>query len=116
MTFIDDFSKCGYLCLIHKKSQSLDMFKNLKVEVENQLSTRIKSVRFDCGDEYYDRYEGSSEQRPKPFIKFLAECGIISQYTMLGLSIMNDVTEKRNMTLKDMVMSMICHFTLLKSL
>ena len=92
------------------------MFKNLKVEVENQLSTRIKSVRFDCGDEYYDRYEGSSEQRPKPFIKFLAECGIILQYTMLGSSIMNDVTEKRNMTLKDMVMSMICHFTLLKSL
>ena len=59
--FIDDFSRYEYLYLIHEKSQSLDVFKNFKAEVENQLSKRIKSVRFDHGGEYYGRYDGSGE-------------------------------------------------------
>ncbi|RVW25652.1 Retrovirus-related Pol polyprotein from transposon TNT 1-94 [Vitis vinifera] len=37
----------GYLYLIHEESQSLDVFKNFKAEVENQLSNKIKAVRFD---------------------------------------------------------------------
>ena len=59
ITFIDDFSRYGYLYLIHDKSQSLDVFKSYKAEVENQLSKRIKSVRFDRGGEYYGRYDSS---------------------------------------------------------
>ena len=55
ITFIDDFSRYGYLYLIHDKSQSLDVFKNCKDEVENQLNKRIKSVRSDRGGEYYGR-------------------------------------------------------------
>ena len=43
ITFIDNYSRYGYLYLIHEKSQSLDMFKNFKAEVENQLSKKIKS-------------------------------------------------------------------------
>ena len=35
----------------YEKSQSLDVFKTFKVEVENQLSKRIKSVRSNCGSE-----------------------------------------------------------------
>ncbi|KAJ9561618.1 hypothetical protein OSB04_006778 [Centaurea solstitialis] len=37
-TFIDDYSRYTYLYLINEKSDSLDMFKTFKVEVENQLS------------------------------------------------------------------------------
>ena len=37
ITFIDDYSHYDYLYLINEKSQSLDMFKNFKAEVENQL-------------------------------------------------------------------------------
>ena len=59
MTFVDDFSRFDYIYLLHKKSQSLDMFKFFKVETENQLSKRIKSVRSDRGGEYYGRYDGS---------------------------------------------------------
>ena len=33
--FIYDFSRYGYFYLIHEKSQSLDVFKNYKAEVEN---------------------------------------------------------------------------------
>ena len=79
ITFIDDYSCYGYLYLIHKKSQSLDMFNNFKAEVENQLSKKIKVVRSDHECEYYGRYDGSGEQRSGPFAKYLMECGIVSQ-------------------------------------
>ncbi|XP_071916233.1 uncharacterized protein [Coffea arabica] len=86
------FSEYGYIYLISKKSQSLDVFKNFKAEVENQLNKRIKSVRSDRGG---------------PFAKYLEKCGIVPQYTMPGSPTMNDVTERRNRTLKDMVSSVI---------
>ncbi|XXG71992.1 hypothetical protein AAC387_Pa07g1189 [Persea americana] len=79
------------------------MFKTFKAEVENQLNKRIKCVRSDRGGEYYGRYDGSGEQRPEPFAKFLEECGIVPQYTMPGSPSMNGVVERRNRTLKDMV-------------
>ena len=114
--FIDDYSRYGYLYLIHEKSQSLDVFKAYKAEVENQLNKRIKCVKSDRGGEYYGRYDGSGEQRPGPLAKFLEECGIVPQYTMPGSPSMNGVAERRNRTLKDMVRSMISHSTLPESL
>ena len=116
ITFIDDFSQYGYLYLIHDKSQSLDVFKNYKAEVENQLNKRIKRVRSDHGGKYYGRYDGSGEQCPGQFTKFLEECGIVPQYTIPGTPSMNGVAERRNRTLKDMVRSMINHSTLPTSL
>ena len=56
ISFIDDYSRYGYLYLIKKKSQLLDMFKAFKAEVENQLNKIIKAVKFDRGSEYYGRY------------------------------------------------------------
>ena len=84
ITFIDDYSRYDYLYLIHEKSQSLDVFKNFKVKVENQLSKKIKVVRSDRRGEYYGRYDGFGEQCPGPFAKYLMECGIVPQYTMSG--------------------------------
>ena len=106
ITFIDEFSRYGYLYLIH------EVFKSFKVEVENQLNKKIKNVRSDRGGEYYGKYDGSGEQRPGPFAKFLEECGVIPQYTMPGSPSMNGVAERRNRTLKDMVRSMISHSNL----
>ena len=94
LSFIDDYSIYAYLFLIHEKSQSLDVFKTFKVEVEDQLNKRIKSVRSDHSDEYYDRYDGSGEQRPRPFTRCLEECGIVPQYTMSGSPSMNGVAER----------------------
>ncbi|KAJ9561477.1 hypothetical protein OSB04_006637 [Centaurea solstitialis] len=112
ITFIDDYSRYGYLYLIHEKSQSLDVFKDFKAEVELQLGKKIKAVRSDRGGEYYGIYDGSVEQRPGPFALFLKECGIVPQYTMPGSPRMNSVAERRNRTLKDMVRSMISHTSL----
>ena len=116
VSFIDDHSRYAYLFLIHEKSQVLDVFKSFKAEVENQLNKMIKKVKSDRGGEYYGRYDGSGEQRPGPFARYLEECGIVPQYTMPGSPSMNGVAERRNRTLKDMVRSMICHSTLPESL
>ena len=88
------------------------MFKNFKAEVENQLDKKIKSVKSDHCGEYYGRYDGSDEQHSGSFVKFLEECSIVSQYIMPHSPIMNDVAKTQNMTLNDMVRSMICHSTL----
>ena len=49
ITFIDDYSHYGYLYLIHEKSQSFEVFKSYKAEVENQLGKKIKVVQSICG-------------------------------------------------------------------
>jgi len=49
ISFIDDYSRYGYLYLIHKKSQSLEVFKSFKAEVELQLGKKIKVVKSDRG-------------------------------------------------------------------
>ena len=116
ITFIDDYSQYGYLYQIHEKAQALEVFKIFKVEVENQLGKKIKAVKSDRGGEYYGRYDGSGEQRPGPFAKYLSECGITPQYTMPGTPSQNGVAERRNRTLKDMVRSMISHSSLPNSL
>ena len=116
ISFINDYFRYGYLYLMKEKSQELDMFKAFKVEVENQLNKRIKAVKFDSGGEYYGKYDRSGEQRPSPFAKYLKECGIVSWYTMLGSPSKNDASERRNITLKDMVRSMINQSTLPESL
>jgi len=56
--FIDDYSRYGYLYLLHEKSQSLDVFKGFMAKVELQLGKKIKAIKYDRGGEYYGRYDG----------------------------------------------------------
>ena len=44
MTFIDDFSRYGYVYLISHKSEALERFKIFKTEVKKQLGKVIKIV------------------------------------------------------------------------
>ena len=74
------------------------------------------AIKSDRGGEYYGRYDGSGEQRSRPFARYLQECGIVPQYTMRGTSSKNGVAERQNQTLKDMVRSMISHCSLPESL
>ncbi|RDY13092.1 hypothetical protein CR513_02034, partial [Mucuna pruriens] len=84
-----------YLYLIHERSQSLYIFKSFKVEVEycGKIGKKIKVVKSDHGGEYYGRYDGSGEQRPRPFALFLKEYEIVLQYTMPGKPSMNNMAE-----------------------
>ena len=79
ITFMDSFLCYGYFYLIHEKSKSLDVFKAFKVKVENQFGKCIIAIRSDHGSKYYSRYDGSGEQCPKPFAKFLEDYSIVPQ-------------------------------------
>ena len=44
ITFIDDYSRYGYVYLMKWKSETFEKFKEFKAEVENQLSKYIKAI------------------------------------------------------------------------
>ena len=48
ITFIDDYSRYGYIYPIKEITEALDKFKIFKAEVENQHDLKIKIVMSDC--------------------------------------------------------------------
>ena len=90
ITFIDYYSRYGFIEFIREKSESLEAFKAFKAKVELQTGKKIKVVYSDKGDEYYGRYDEMG-WNPGPFAKYLQEYDIDVQYTMSG-------TPQRNMT------------------
>jgi hypothetical protein len=103
ISFIENYSRYGYIYLSKEKSQVLDTSISFKFEVELQLNKRIKCVRSDRDGEYYGRSNGSGEQRLGPFVIFLEDNRIEPQYTMPSSSTLNGVVERRNRKLMDMV-------------
>ena len=97
VTFIDDYSRFGYIYLMRHKSECFDKFKEFKAEVENHQGKSIKSLRSDRGGEYL-----SNE-----FRQYLLENGITSQLTAPGTPQQNGVAERRNRSLLEMVRSMM---------
>ena len=49
ITFIDDYSRYGYIYPIKERTEALDKFKIFKAEVKNQYNLKIKIVRSDHG-------------------------------------------------------------------
>ena len=111
ITFIDDFSRYGYIYLLHEKSQSVNALEVYIKKVEKQLDKKVKIIRSDRCGEYYRNYD-ESDQCPGPFTKFLKKYGICAQYTMPGAPQQNCVAKKRNHTLLDMVRSMLSYSSL----
>ncbi|WVZ84921.1 LOW QUALITY PROTEIN: hypothetical protein U9M48_031890, partial [Paspalum notatum var. saurae] len=99
ITFIDDYSRFGYVYLFKHKSEGFDVLKRFKTEVENQLNKTIKVLRTDRGREYTTRILND----------FCKEHGIIHQYTMPYTPQQNGVAERRNRTLMNMVRSMMAY-------
>ncbi|RVX18428.1 Retrovirus-related Pol polyprotein from transposon TNT 1-94 [Vitis vinifera] len=91
VTFIDDYSRYGYVYLIQRKFEAFEKFKEFRAEVEKQLSKSIKTLRSDRGGEYLV-YE---------FKDYLIENGILSQLTAPRTPQQNGVAERRNRTLLD---------------
>ena len=52
ITFIDNYSRYGYLYLIRYKYKAFEKFKELRYEVGNQLGRSIKTLRSYRGGEY----------------------------------------------------------------
>ena len=71
ITFIDDYSRYGYLYLMRYKSEAFERFKEFRNEVEKQLARIIKSLKWDRGGEYLSQ----------AFLDYLRDNGILSQWT-----------------------------------
>ncbi|TYJ98755.1 gag/pol protein [Cucumis melo var. makuwa] len=99
ISFIDDYSRYGYLYLMEHKSEALEKFKEYKAEVENLLSKKIKILRSDRGGEYMDLR----------FQDYMIEHKIQFQLSASDTTQQNDVSERRNRTLLDMVRSMMSY-------
>ena len=105
-TFINIFSRYGYIYLLHKKSQAIDVLEIYIIEIERQLHRKVKIIRSDRGGEYYGRYD-RIKQCSDLFAKLLEKRGIYAQYIMLGTPQQNGLVEMHNHTLIDMVKSML---------
>ncbi|GKC69168.1 retrotransposon protein, putative, ty1-copia subclass [Tanacetum coccineum] len=105
ITFIDDFSRYGYVYLMKHKHEIFETFKVFQNEVENQLGKKIKAIRSDRGSEYLSH----------EFFNHMKSCGIVSQLTPPYTPQYNRVSERRDRTLLDMVQSMMNLTTLPKS-
>ncbi|KAL5558327.1 hypothetical protein UlMin_034538 [Ulmus minor] len=90
---------------MHRKSETFEKFKEFRVETEKQLGKPIKALRSDCGGEYLN----------EEFRLYLTDNGILSQLTAPGTLQQNDVAERRNRTMLDMMRSMLSDASLPKS-
>ncbi|GJS46607.1 retrotransposon protein, putative, ty1-copia subclass [Tanacetum coccineum] len=106
VTFTDDFSRYGYVYMLKHKHEVFETFKVFQKEVENQLGKTIKTLRFDRGGKYMSQ----------EFLDHLKDHGIIAHRTPPYTPQHNGVSERRNKTLLDMVLSMMSQTTLPKSL
>ena len=67
VTFIDDYSRYGYVYLMQRKFESFGKFKEFLAEAEKQLGKSLKTLRSDRGGEYLDN----------EFEDYLLEHGIV---------------------------------------
>ncbi|GJR33092.1 retrotransposon protein, putative, ty1-copia subclass [Tanacetum coccineum] len=67
ITFMNDYSRYGYVYLLEHKHEVFETFKVIKNEVENQLGKTIKALRSDRGGEYITQ----------EFKYYLKACGIV---------------------------------------
>ena len=54
VTFIDDYSRYGYVHLMHRKFKTFDKFKEFHAEAEKQLGKSLKVLQSDRDGEYID--------------------------------------------------------------
>ena len=96
MTFIDDCTRYCYVYLLRSKDEALEKFMHYKNEVENQLGRKIKAIRSDrCGE--YDA----------PFDRICQEHGIIHQTSVPYTPQQNEISKRKNRTLKEMMNVML---------
>ena len=102
ITFMDDYSRYGYVYLMRWKSEIFEKFKEFTAKVENQLGKRLKAIQSDQGGKYL----------LGDFKNYLTQNGIVSQLTTAGTPQQNGVAERMNRTLLEIVRSMISYSTL----
>lgn len=97
VSFIDDYSRMVHIYFMKDKQNVLDVFKDFKNKVENQLNHKIKIIRTDNGKEYCNLN----------FEKYLTNCGITHQTSAPYSPQQNGLAERMNRTLVEKARCMI---------
>ena len=104
VTFIDDYFRFTRAYLHRNKDEAFDMFLSYKAEVENQLDTKIKRIRSNREGEYIHLNDYCENE------------GIIHEVTPPYSPESNGVAERNNMTLKEMMDSLLVSASTLNNL
>jgi transposase InsO family protein len=97
ITFIDDWSRYGWIWLLKKKSNTFEAFEAFKAYVELQFGALIECLHDDKGGEYTGHLWDA----------YFAEHGIRREHTVEGMSQQGGVAERRNRTLEEHVVAML---------
>ena len=97
LTFIDDYSRNTWVYLFKEKSENFVKCKEFKALAENQSDQHIKVMRLDHGGEYHS----------KAFHDYCGQHGIKRQFIARYTPHHNGVAERKNMTIMNMVRSML---------
>ena len=92
--------------MIRRKDEVFSIFKRFKMLVKNQSKKKIKVLRTDGRDKYTF----------KIFEEFCAKDGIDHEVTASYTPQHNEIAQRRNMTILDMVRCILMHENLSKSL
>ncbi|KAL3700258.1 hypothetical protein R1sor_018280 [Riccia sorocarpa] len=96
VSFIDDYSRKGWLYILSEKSQVYDTFRKFRAEVEKESGKPIKVLRSDRGGEYMSG----------DFLRYCEDHGIRRQLTTANKPAQNGVAEWRNRSLLEKARSM----------
>ena len=95
VTSIDDYSRFTRVYLLRNKDEAFDMFLSYKSKVENHLNRKIKRIKSDRGGEYIHLNDYCEKE------------GIIHEVTPPYSPESNEVVERNNRTLKEMMNSLL---------
>ncbi|KAL5567144.1 hypothetical protein UlMin_030308 [Ulmus minor] len=113
VTFIDDYSRYGYVYLMHRKSETFDKFKEFRAEVDKQLGCHAhvldkKSTKLDSRSEvcmfvgYPRETKGGYFYNPKENKVFVS-----TNVTFLEDSYVQDFKSRSKVMLEDMSNSIV---------
>jgi transposase InsO family protein len=97
MSFIDDYTRMCWVYLLKHISQAIETCKSFHVWIENEAQSCIGTLRIDNGGEYTNN----------EFESYLCQHGIKHQTAVPYNPLQNGVAERMNMTLLNMVGSML---------
>ena len=97
LSFIDDYSRKGWVYFLTEKSQAFESFKDFKSKVETETRKVVKALRTEWGGEYL-----SNE-----FSEFCRKHGIKRQLTTSFTPQQNGVAERKNRTVINMVVTLL---------
>ena len=103
--FVDAYSKFTWLYLLKHKSNVLDVFKFFKATVENQLNSKIKTLRSDNGGEFSSN----------AFNLFYSSHGIIHQFSCPHKPQQNRVAERKHRHVVECAFTLLSHLKLPQS-